>query len=237
MKKQSSHRKHNYPDADLHLQVMERLRYAHRDLEYFEQYNFDVERMTKLKALADRFRDLPDDDELVGEQMILSEKKYKASSDLQASIRSLMTRVSLKFNNRSGRYRKFGATKLGDLTDAQLIFCARRVVRVARQQIDFLDDVGVNEKVLSRISDACQIFENAVNLQQDKVADRDIGVERRVDFGNELYDELVVLCNIGKDIWATEDKLKYENFCLYESNNDQKIARKERLVQEVKSEG
>ncbi|MBI1224169.1 MAG: hypothetical protein GC192_02930 [Bacteroidetes bacterium] len=237
MKKQASNRKHNYPDADLHQQVLERLRYAHRDLEQFEQYNFGVERMKKLKALADRFRDLPDDDELVGEQMILSEKKYKASDDLQAAIRSLMTRVALKFNNRSGRYRKFGAGKLGDMTDAQLIFCARRVVRVARQQIDFLDDVGVSEKVLGRISDACQIFENAVNLQQDKVADRDIGVERRVDLGNELYDELVVLCNIGKDIWDKKDNQKYENYCLYESNNDQKIVRKEKLAKFADSEG
>lgn len=233
MKKQSIHRKHNYPDADLHQQVMERLRYAHRDLEQFEQYKFGIERMKKLKALADRFRDLPDDDELVGEQMLLSEKKYKSSDDLQAAIRSLMTRVALKFNNRTGRYRKFGATKLGDMTDAQLIFCARRVVRVARQQLDFLDDVGVNENILGRISDACQAFENAVNLQQDKVADRDIGVERRVEFGNELYDELVVLCNIGKDIWDNKDKAKYENYCLYESNNDQKIARKAKLAAET----
>jgi hypothetical protein len=231
MKKQPSHRKHNYPDADLHQQALEKLRYAHRDLSFFEQYNFGLERMKQLKTLADRFRDLPDDDELVGEQMLLSEKKYKASDDLQAAIRSLMTRVALKFNNRSGRYRKFGAGKLGDMTDAQLIFCARRVVRVARQQIDFLEDVGVSENVLSRISDACQAFENAVNLQQDKVADRDIGVERRVELGNELYDELVVLCNIGKDIWDNKDKSKYENFCLYESNNDQKIAKKERLAE------
>ncbi len=230
MKKQIIHRKHNYPDADLHQQVLEKLRFAHRDLERFEQYNFGLDRMKKLKALSDRFRDLPDDDELVGEQMILSEKKYKASDDLQAAIRSLMTRVALKYNNRSGRYRKFGAGKLGDMTDAQLIFCARRVVRVARQQIDFLEDVGVSEKVLGRISEACQIFENAVNLQQDKVADRDIGVERRVEAGNELYEELVVLCNIGKDIWDNIDKGKYENYCLYESNNEQKIARKEKLA-------
>jgi hypothetical protein len=142
-----------------------------------------------------------------------------------------MTRVALKFNNRSGRNRKFGAGKLGDMTDAQLIFCARRVVRVARQQIDFLDDVGVNENVLGRISDACQVFENAVNLQQDKVADRDIGVERRVELGNEIYDELVILCNIGKDIWENKDQQKYDNYCIYESNNDQKIARKERLAE------
>jgi hypothetical protein len=232
MKKQNNHRKHNFPDADLYLQCMERIRYAHRDIEIFEQYGFDLERLKKFKAMCDRFRELPDDDELLGDQMILTEKKYKAADKLKSTIRSLMTRVAIKYNNRTGRYRKFGVSKLGDMTDAQLIFCARRVIRVARQQIDFLDEVGVNEKILGKISDACQEFENSVNLQQDRVADRDIGVERRMEYGNEIYDELVTLCNIGKDIWDNKDKVKYENYCLYESNNDQKIARKARLAAE-----
>ncbi len=232
MKKQDTHRKHNFPDADLYLQCIERIRYAHRDLEQFDQYGYDLERLKKFKAMCDRFKELPDDDELLGDQMILTEKKYKAAEKLKAAIRSLMTRVALKYNNRTGRYRKFGATKLGDMTDAQLIFCGRRVIRVARQQIDFLDDVGVNERIISKISTATQEFENAVNLQQDRIADRDIGVERRVDYGNEIYDELVVLCNIGKDIWDNIDKAKYENYCLYESNNEQKKERKARLAGE-----
>jgi len=46
--------------------------------------------------------------------------------------------------------------------------------------------------------------------------------------GNKLYDELIVLCNIGKDIWAEKDMTKYEQYTIYESNNDQKIARKVR---------
>lgn len=237
MKKQATNRKHNYPDADLYLQCMERIRYAHRDIEMFQQYGYDLERLKKFKAMCDRFRELPDDDELLGDQMILTEKKYKSAEKLKGAIRSLMTRVAMKYNNRTGRYRKFGASKLGDMTDAQLIFCARRVVRVARQQIDFLDDVGVNEKVLGKISEACQEFENAVNLQIDRVADRDIGVERRVDYGNEIYDELVTLCNIGKDIWNNKDLAKYENYCLYESNNEQKKARKAREAAEAAQSG
>ncbi|MEM9991707.1 MAG: hypothetical protein AAF738_08085, partial [Bacteroidota bacterium] len=118
------------------------------------------------------------------------------------------------------------------MTDAQLVFCGRRVVRVARAQIDFLVDVGVNENVLSRITEATKAFEQSVNIQQDKVADRDISVERRTAQGNKIYDELITLCNIGKDIWAEKDPIKYENYTVYESNNDQKIARKERLAQE-----
>lgn len=228
MKKQSLHRQYNFPDADLYVQCMERIRYAHRDIKKFEQYGYDLERLRGFKAMCDKFRGLPDDDELVGDQMITTEKKYQAAEQLKSAIRSLMTRVAMKYSNRSGRYRKFGTAKMGDMTDAQLLFCGRRVVRVARQQIDFLAEVGVNENVIKRVVDATQAFEQAVNIQQDKVSDRDIAVERRIERGNKLYEELVTLCNIGKDVWAEIDPVKYEQYCIYESNNEQKKARKAR---------
>ena len=232
MKKQSAHRQYNFPDADLYLQCMERIKYAHRDIELFTQYGYDIERLKGFKSLCDRFRALPDDDELLGDQMITTDKKYQAAENLKTAIRSLMTRVAMKYSNRSGRYRKFGTAKMGDMTDAQLIFCGRRVVRVARQQIDFLADVGVNENVIKRITEATRDFEKAVNIQQDKVADRDISVERRIEQGNKLYEELTTLCNIGKDIWVERDPVKYENYCIYESNNEQKKARKAKLAKE-----
>lgn len=234
MKKQTVNRQYNFPDADLYLQCMERIRYAHRDIQQFEHYGYGLDKLKAFKSLCDKFRALPDDDELVGDQMVTTEKKYAAAEKLKTAIRSLMTRVAMKYSNRSGRYRKFGTAKLGDMTDAQLLFCGRRVARVARAQIDFLEDVGVNENVIKRITDACRDFETALNIQQDKVADRDIAVERRVEQGNKLYEELVLLCNIGKDIWAEKDPVKYENYTIYESNNDQKIARKERLAEEGK---
>lgn len=234
MKKQASHRKYNFPDADLYLQCMERIRWAHRDIKLFEKYGYDLGRLKQFKAMCDKFHQLPDDDELVGDQMVTTEKKYAAAEKLKTAIRSLMTRVAMKYSNRSGRYRKFGTAKMGDMTDAQLLFCGRRVVRVARQQIDFLADVGVNENVLKRIVDAHQEFENALNIQQDKVSDRDISVENRTEQGNKLYDELIVLCDIGKDIWAEKDPVKYEQYTIYESNNDQKKARKAKLATENK---
>ena len=79
MKKQAGHRKYNFPDADLYLQAMERIKYAHRDITYFEQYSYDIERLKKFKAMCDKFRALPDDDEMVGDQMVLTEKKVAAN--------------------------------------------------------------------------------------------------------------------------------------------------------------
>lgn len=228
MKKQSSQQKHNFQDAELYLISMESLSLAKKDLSLFKAYGYGEDKLRKFFQRCEAFRDFPDDDEFLGDQMLLTEKKYAAAENLKASIRSLMTRVATKYGNRSGRYRKFGANKVGDMTDAQLLFCGRRVVRVARGQIDFLADVGVNEHVLKRIQEATRQFEKAVNLQMDRVAERDIGVERRIDKGNKLYEELVILCNIGKDIWREKDRQRYDQYCLYESNNDQKKARKSR---------
>lgn len=233
MKKQNVNRQYNFPDADLYLQCLERIKYAQRDIQQLQQYGYDLNKLKGFHSLCEKFSALPDDDELVGDQMITTDKKYAAAEKLKGAIRSLMTRVAIKYNNRSGRYRKFGTAKMGDMTDAQLIFCGRRVVRVARQQIDFLADVGVNENVIKRVTDACREFEQATNIQQDKVADRDIAVEKRIEMGNKLYEELVTLCNIGKDVWAETDPVKYENYCIYESNNDQK---KERKAREMSAE-
>ena len=85
------------------------------------------------------------------------------------------------------------------------------------------------KNIIQRVLDACSAFETALNIQQDKLHDRDIGVERRMEAGNKLYTELVVLADIGKDIWAEKDPVKYEQYCLYESNADQKRERKARL--------
>jgi hypothetical protein len=231
MKKQPGHRLYNVSDPDLYVQCMEAIRNAHRDIELFNQYGYSVDRLKGFKSLCDQFHQLPDDDELVGDQMICTEKKNLAAEKLKTAIRSLMTRVAMKYHDRTGRYRKFGTAKLGDMSDPQLLFCGRRVARVARQQIDFLADVGVNENIIQRVLDACTEFETAMNIQQDKLHDRDISVERRMDQGNKLYVELVVLCDIGKDIWAERDRTKYDQYCLYESNNEQKKARKQAMMQ------
>lgn len=235
MKKQATQRLFNCPDAELYRWCVEAIRNAHRDLDLFQQYGYGAERLKAFKAMCDQFHALPDDDEMVGDQMIVTEKKYQAADKLRTAIRSMMTRVAMKFHDKTGRYRKFGTAKLGDMSDAQLLFCGRRVARVARQQLDFLADVGVNENLIGRVLDACAEFENAMNIQQDRVHDRDIAVERRMLQGNKLHAELVVLCDIGKDIWASRDRVKYDQYCIYESNNDEKIARKARRAAEAQA--
>ena len=227
-KKQKVNRKYNFPDADLYQMCTDAIRLAKRDLKAFAGYGYDAQRLKGFLNRTQKFIEVPDDDELLGDQMVVTDKKYEAAERVKHAIRSIMTRVRLKFSNRTGRYRKFGTSKIGDMTDAQLLFCGRRVIRVARSQWDFLAETGLNESHLKKLADACSAFETSMNVQQDKVADRDIAVENRIDIGNLLYDELIKVCDIGKDIWMETDRAKYDAYCIYESNNEQKIIAKGR---------
>jgi hypothetical protein len=228
MKKQSINREYNFPDADLYSQCLERIQYIKRDHKEFDAYAYNSDKVAAFEAIVKRFGDLPDDDELIGEQMIATQKKNEAAELLKTTIRSVMTRVATKIDQKSGRYRKFGTHKMNDMSDPNLLLCGLRVARVAEQLLPFLDEAGLKQEHIDRVRQATKAFENAIHIQQDKVADRDIAVEKRVEIGNELYRELVLVCNIGKDIWAEKNKAKYENYTIYESNNDQKKAKKKK---------
>lgn len=226
MRKQGFHRKFNFPDADLYAMVVERLKHAQRDFKEFKDFGMT---MTKLKGIQSRvlqFYNLPNDDELVGIQMVVTDKKYDKANLLKSAIRAIMTRVAIKYGQRSGRYRTYGTAKMSDMTDAQLLFCGRRVARVGRKQLALLAETGLNENALMRVQKAANDFEKSMNIQQDKVADRDIAVEKRVILANKIYDDLIQLSDIGKSIWDNQNKTYYEQYAIYESNNDQKKKRK-----------
>ncbi|MCP4440340.1 MAG: hypothetical protein GY810_15450 [Aureispira sp.] len=233
MKKQAVTREYNFPDADLYAQCLERIQYIKRDKKEFASYAYGSDKIKAFEAICKKFSGLPSDDELVGDQMEATDKKNVAREKLKTAIRSVMTRVSSKYNVKSGHYRKFGTYKMNDMSDPKLLLCGRRVVRVSNKMLVFLADTGLRQPHVDSVQQATAAFENAIHIQQDKVSDRDIAVEKRIEVGNELYKELVMVCNIGKDVWAESNKSKYENYTIYESNNDQKKARKKRLKEEA----
>lgn len=233
MKKQFINREYNFSDADLYVQCTERIGYARRDIDKFIEYGYSEEKLNVFLARCEKFRDLPSDDELVGEQMTYTTLKDEAAEGMRIAIRNIMTRVATKYNPKSGKYRKFGTYKMNDMSDPQLLLCGRRCARVAEQQLPFLTETGLRQLTIDAARKAAVAFEAAINVQQDKIADRDIAVEYRTERGNELYRELVAICNIGKDAWGEANRAKYENYTLYESNNDQKKARKARLAAEA----
>ncbi|HHB79600.1 MAG TPA: hypothetical protein ENK85_10250, partial [Saprospiraceae bacterium] len=117
MRKQGFYRKYNFPDADLYAMVVDRLKYAQRDMNSFKEFGMSMTKLKGIQSRALQFYNLPNDDELVGNQMVVTEKKYDKANLLKSAIRAVMTRVAMKYGQRSGRYRAYGTAKMSDMSD------------------------------------------------------------------------------------------------------------------------
>ncbi|EJF51864.1 hypothetical protein SapgrDRAFT_0105 [Saprospira grandis DSM 2844] len=218
MKKQSVFRAYNYSDAQLFEQAMELLIQLKEDQKEFAQYGILSGHIAAFEQLVKDFSDIPTDEELMGEQMVATEKKQDAATEVRRLIRGIMNRVGQKYHSKSGRYRKFGTSKLSDMSDPKLYLCAKRVIRVGQQSLAHLEDVGLNQPQLDELHRANQAFELALHIKADRVSDRDISVENRVILGNRLYEQMLKMGQVGKDIWQGVNTAKYERYCTYESS-------------------
>ncbi len=96
------------------------------------------------------------------------------------------------------------------------------------------DEIGMALLKMEKNDEAIAAFKNAAAIDPEfpqphnnlGVTYMMTGKSKEADAEFKLYQELIVLCNIGKDIWVEKDLAKYENYTIYESNNEQKKARK-----------
>ena len=159
MKKQSVIREYNFPDAELYTQCLERILYIKRDLIEFKAYAYGEEKILAFEKMVKSFGDLPDDNELVGDQMLATQKKNDAAEALKTAVRTVMTRVTVKIDAKSGRYRKFGTHKMNDMSDANLLLCGLRVARVSEQLLPFLEDSGLKQELIDKVRQSTKAFE------------------------------------------------------------------------------
>ena len=63
----------------------------------FEKYGYDKHRLKTFQTNCEKLRDLPDDDEMVGDQMVVTDKKYKAAYlDKKANPSEIPAKIAIK---------------------------------------------------------------------------------------------------------------------------------------------
>lgn len=223
-RKQAIWRKYNFPDAALLDRTESVIRHFHRDRADLEACGLDYDTVVKLGNLRLRFMDFPSDDEMAGSWMVVVRKKEEARQALVNALRTVMVAVEKDHGVKSGRYRSFGTRRMADKGDADLLLTGRRSVRLCRRMEGLLP--SLKEASTLRLAETAQRFEESLHIVQDKVSERDIRTEERVQLGNELYDLMMEVAEAGKAAYQASSPAKYQEYLNYESNADEKRRRR-----------
>lgn len=197
--------------------VRAKLSFMRRDIDEFIKYGVTAEKLDDLEGSLETFANIESDDELVGMQVAATQKKDNEAETLRIAVNVILTRAANKFGVNSGRYRKFGALAVSELTGGDLSYFARRVHRVATGFLSELVGEGLTSAMIDDLYLQIKSYEKTLADQEDAMADRDIATETRTEKANEIYTTLVKYCETGKRIWETKNAAKYNDYVIYDT--------------------
>ena len=159
MKKKEVVRTFNFSDAILITKGKEKIAFMKRDATEFEGFGVATLEVTELEQSLTDFSDSITDIEALSDQTEVTAIKDAKAEELRVAIRDLMTRVELKFNTGTARYKKFGTDTLSKQSDADLVITGKRVVRVANSILSELAPKKVTPAMLNLITTLYNDFE------------------------------------------------------------------------------
>ena len=222
-------RDYNFSDARLVNLTNEKINFAERDETQFTQYGFTPIHRTALQTFCDNFENLPDDMEFESDKMIATEEKQEARQKLEIWTRQIMQRVETAFGLKSGQYRRFGTKGLSKQSDDQLHKTGNRVVRCANHYFSQLSAFGLTQAMINGYRDLVQLYEERLEVVKDKISDRDIATQQRIEMGNTLYSRLMGMCGMGKTIWEDASEAHYNDYVIYNTPSGTNEAEEENI--------
>jgi hypothetical protein len=183
-----------------------------------QEFGITEEIINAIETKREEFADMPTDEEMSGIMVSATEDKNTKANELRKAIRKVTIRVQNKYGNRSGEYRRFGVNDLSRMSDPDLYKCGKRVHRVGTSMLADLQSEGLTQEILDDVLAKTNEFDDAIDAQDDAVRERDLQVERRIELGNAIFEELQKISNTGKAIWQDENEAKYNDYVINKSS-------------------
>ena len=186
-----------------------------RDSTQFATRGVTPATLTALQTNIANFDNTQTDEELQGALSVTTEAKNTLADTLRGAIGTIRTMAENKLGTASAFYRSFAFEGMDAMTDEQLYRLGKRVVREATAQLAQLASEGLTAAMVTNLSTVTTNFDNAIDAQESAVKNRDIKTQDRIAKGNIVYKEIVRLTNTGKDLFASTDEAKYNDYVLY----------------------
>ena len=179
-------------------------------------YGFTAVERAALNTMVMEFLDLPTDAELTGMMMEATQAKNNLEKTITTYItKEVMLRVEMEFNAGTPTYNRFGTKGIHNMTDGNFLMCIKRVARQGGLLETALASRGYTPDMTTQVSDYATDYLDAWNNQNAAIDSRDQAVEVRINKGNELYEKLAKLAELGKKLWADTSPAKYNDYVIY----------------------
>ncbi|WP_421917834.1 hypothetical protein [Marinifilum sp.] len=191
---------------------------VNRDVNEFVKFGYDETIPTKVEEKTKQFKDILPDMYWEGQKTLKTNAKDECRSTLVGLLGEIAFKSKLALGSGSKEYATFRFSGVDRKTDSELVAYAKHVCQTADFFTDQLNTRNVTTELITQTIDATMALDDAIDAQAEAISVREQKSVERLAIGNELYELIVELCEVGKRIWEHENEAFYNDYVLYASS-------------------
>jgi hypothetical protein len=205
-----------------------------RDVNEFTKYGYKKNIAVKLGEKTEQLKAILPDMYWEGQKTLSTNTKDQCKGKLVEILGEIAFKAKLALGADSKEYATFRFSGMDRQPDQQLVAYAKHVCQTVEFFIDQLTKRNVTPKLIIQTIDANTALDNAVDAQMEAISVREQKSVERMTLGNELYELIVELCDVGKRIWEHKNEAFYNDYVLYSSSKSTaQTENEDTLAQEV----
>lgn len=219
MAKQEVKRVYNITDVGLIQLTDDLLQNATQDAAELSPFGIDQERLDRVRTLRNEFNALDSDKIYRTDLRIATQARNDAREALIKILKDVRLHIKIKLGKDSLIYERFDLGDLYQKNDAELSHSGYSVVRGIDRYVDQLNlpvpasgELSLKEQLLA----ATEKFDDLIDKQKEAINIRDDATRDRRMKGNELFKEISIIAEAGRDYFSDNDA-KYNNYVIYGS--------------------
>jgi hypothetical protein len=207
-----------------------------RDVHEFVKYGYSETISDTVREKTEQFKSILPDMYWEGQKTLSTNSKDQCRGKLVEILGEIAFKAKLALGADSKEYATFRFSGMDRQSDQQLVLYSKHVCKTAEFFTEQLSTRNVTESILAQAEVATTALDNAIDKQTEAIALREQKSVERLSLGNELYELILELCEVGKRIWENKNEAFYHDYVLYGSNKSSSKTENEEEVSQVVEE-
>jgi len=199
--------------AELIMKASEVNELAKRDSNQFNSNGFSERRRQKFEEMIFGLNKIPSDLRMEAKKIKATRLKNQISTELRSDLRKIIVFAKSIYGDKfeKATYSTIAPSKMND---KDLFFYAEEVLKFMSENIVDFADLELSQDYCEQINAKVADFKAKYLDMRNKVHSRNETTDLRWKKAKEVYNEMLLYCEMGKIIWEYENEALFNDYCI-----------------------
>jgi len=182
-------------------------------------YGISSQYLTDYEQKVAELRVVPSDIEMENYKMKATESKNLIAEDVRCGLKKIVFFAKQVYEQDSAALALYLIGNLSKLSDADLLHFASVLANLTKLNIADFANVEITAEFCDNLISKCDTLNMQYAVIKNKIRERDKATEQRWIKANEVYTQMMKICEVGKFIWESESEACYNDYVVYPNSS------------------